>query len=64
MVLYRNKKRYLKYGILISLLLLYMGGCAITINNVNDSTSTNINNEQRASQKNDSTQINNQLKYK
>lgn len=41
-----------------------MGGCAITINNVNDSTSTNINNEQRASQKNDSTQINNQLKYK
>lgn len=43
--------------------LLLAGGCAITINSVNNSENTSISNEQRASQKNDSTQLNNNLTF-
>lgn len=64
MVLHRNQKGNYKFGKLACwTLALSLAGCAITINTIQDSSNTRITNEQKASQKNDSTQLNNNLKF-
>lgn len=64
MELFKNQKRIYEFKILaIWTIILLLTGCAITMNKIKDSRNTSISNEQRASQKNDSTQLNNNLKF-
>lgn len=64
----QTKKNYIKDMSLSTLLITsigifvwYFSGCAVTMNTVKDSEKTEIKNEQRVSQKNDSTQVNSNL---
>lgn len=57
-------KRVKRWGVALTCAaLLLAGGCAITINSVNNSEGSTITNEQRATQENDSTQLYNNLTF-